>query len=229
MTPVAHDPETPSPILDLADALRSHILDGTLEPGQKLREAELAARFGVSRTPVREALAAIEREGLLLYELNKGFTVRVFGPRDLEYAYEMRALLEGHACRDIAERGLGSDVERRLLECVDAVDLLLGTTSESLGPDEHADWKRLNARFHLTLLQEVPNPFLGRLLTTVQQIPLVQHGLARPRTGALLRLYNAQHRQILRAIVYRQGTRAEFLMREHVRHACEEIIRGAQR
>jgi GntR family transcriptional regulator of vanillate catabolism len=223
MPPPPRTDDTADQAHDVADAIRQSVLDGSLKPGQKLREVELAARFGVSRTPVREALVAIEREGLLVYELNKGFSVRVFGLRDLEAACEMRGLLEGYACRCIAERGLGSDSERRLLACVDAVDTLLASNREVFGGDDHRAWKQANAQFHLILLQEVPNPFLGRLLATVQQIPLVQHGLALPRSTGLLRAYNAQHRQILHAILYRQGTRAEFLMREHVRQAFDEI------
>jgi GntR family transcriptional regulator of vanillate catabolism len=210
-------------VLDVADELRQRILDGTFAAGQRLREAELATLFGVSRTPIRLALAAIEREGLLVYELNKGFTVRAFGLFDLEGAYEMRALLEGHACRILGERGLSSAIERRLITSVDAVDALLAAEPECLGPDDHATWKRANAQFHVTLLGEVPNPFLGRLLAIVQQIPLVQHALALPRQTALLRTYNAQHRQILQAVLYRQGARAEFLMREHVSRAFHEI------
>lgn len=208
---------------DLATAIRQDIMDGTLKPGQKLREVELGERYGVSRTPIREALMAIQREGLLLYEVNRGFTVRTFSQQDLEHAYEMRALLEGYACRFVAERGIGIDTERRLLDCVDGVDALLVGCAEVLPPSKHEVWKRANVTFHQTLMHAVANPFLSRQIATVQQIPLVQHGLAVPRSAALLTTYNRQHREILRAVVYRQGTRAEFLMREHVGYALEEI------
>lgn len=223
-----HDTPQPDQVFDIADELRQRILDGTFAAGQKLRETELGALFGVSRTPIRLALASIEREGLVIYTLNKGFTVRAFGLLDVEGAYEMRALLEGHACRILGERGLSSAVERRLLAAVDAVHVLLAGEPKRLSAGDHAAWKRANTQFHGTLLGEVPNPFLARLLAIVQQIPLVQHALALPRPIALLQAYNAQHRQILQAILYREGTRAEFLMREHVRQAFEEIGREVE-
>ena len=221
-------PQDGDQLRDLANAIRQDIMDGTLKPGQKLREVELAERHGVSRTPVREALVAIQREGLLSYEANRGFTVRAFSRQDLEHAYEMRALLEGYACRFVAERGISIDIERRLLNCVEGVDALLADCAEVLQPSKHAAWKRANMMFHETLFQAVANPFLSRQLAMVQQIPLVQHGLALRRSSTLLKAYNRQHREILGAIVYRQGTRAEFLMREHIRHALEEIGRHSE-
>jgi GntR family transcriptional regulator of vanillate catabolism len=211
---------------EVVDALRRMVLDGTLEAGAKLREVELASRFQVSRTPIREALVALEREGLLVYEMNRGFSVRPFSLKDLGEAYEMRALLEGHACRVTAERGLSIDDERTLVDCIDVVDRLLASV-DVLGAEELVVWQRNNALFHRTLNAPVPNQFHARMLAIVQQIPMVQHPFALTADTALMRFYSAQHRQIMRAVVFRQGARAEFLMREHIQHAYEEMRKRA--
>ena len=71
-----------------------------------------------------------------------------------------------------------------------------------------------------------PRPHAGNRaadIPLVQQIPLAQRGLALPLGAGLLRAYNAQHRQSLNAILYRQGTRTEFLMREHVGQTFDEV------
>jgi GntR family transcriptional regulator of vanillate catabolism len=213
-------------VQEVVDALRRMVLDGTLEAGAKLRETELAGHFQVSRTPIREALVALEREGLLLYEINRGFSVRPFSLKDLGEAYEMRALLEGHACRITAERGLSIDDERTMVESIDTVDRLLASV-DVLGPDDLVVWQRNNALFHRALSAAVPNQFHVRMLAIVQQIPMVQHPFALTADTALMRFYSAQHRQIMRAVVFRQGARAEFLMREHIQHAYEEIRKRA--
>jgi DNA-binding GntR family transcriptional regulator len=78
-------------------SLRRAILRGTLEPGARLRQETLAATFGTSRIPVREALRALEYEGLVTSEPHRGFTVASLDPDDLDEVYELRALLEVHA------------------------------------------------------------------------------------------------------------------------------------
>lgn len=209
-------------VQDILGALRQLILDGELPANARLREVELANQFGVSRTPIREALVALEKEGLVTYALNRGFSVRTFSVSDLIEAYEIRGLLEGHACRVVAEGGLPSSIERKMLACIEAVDAMLRSTSE-IGEAERKAWQMHNAAYHRLLLSEIRNQFFHRSLETVQKIPMVQHAITLYHSLDLLAFYNEQHRAILDAIVHREGARAEHLMREHIRHACEYL------
>jgi len=99
--------------LSVADTLRNRIFDGVIAPGSHLMEISLANELGVSRTPVRGAMARLADEGLLLYLPNKGFQVRRFNAKDVFDAFSVRANLEGMGCRIVGERGLdGSALEQ---------------------------------------------------------------------------------------------------------------------
>jgi DNA-binding GntR family transcriptional regulator len=80
-------------------SMRDAILSGQLPPGSKLRQEKLAERFGTSRIPVREALRALEYEGLVRSTPYRGFTVTQLDADDIEEVYDLRILLEGHAVR----------------------------------------------------------------------------------------------------------------------------------
>ena len=82
---------------ELTDRIRRMILNGEIAAGEHLREVALAEQFQVSRTPVRAALAANKKDGLLDHSPNYGYTVRKLDIRDIVDAYDRRAVLEGTA------------------------------------------------------------------------------------------------------------------------------------
>src|SRR5215468_1688413 len=84
------------------DVVRQAIAEGRLEPGQRLKEEELARVFGISRTPIREALLVLQAEGLVVTAANRGASVRSYEADDLDEMYRLRALLEGHAAHRAA-------------------------------------------------------------------------------------------------------------------------------
>src|SRR5690554_6813992 len=100
--------------------LRHWILQGKLKPGERLEEIPLAEKLGVSRTPVRAALATLGNEGLLEHRPKRGYTVRVYTFDDILGAYEVRSVLEGLACRKAAQRGLSVETLARLRACLEA-------------------------------------------------------------------------------------------------------------
>ncbi|MEA2513887.1 MAG: hypothetical protein QOJ59_3374, partial [Thermomicrobiales bacterium] len=87
-------PESRSLAVDIAERLRSAILDGHFGPGERLREEALARSMGVSRGPVREALARLEREGLLVIRRNRGAVVAQLSREDLDEVYTLRVAIE---------------------------------------------------------------------------------------------------------------------------------------
>ena len=106
--------------------LREEILRGGITSDSALQEKQLCERFGISRTPVRTALNTLAQEGLLDYVPQKGYRVRKFDATLVGEAYELRATLEGMACRLLAERGLDDSTAALLNECIAAGEQLLG-------------------------------------------------------------------------------------------------------
>src|SRR6516162_7301396 len=88
--------------LQAADQIRDLIIRRVLLPGEKIRQVELANRVGVSRSPLREALRTLESEGIVSYEVNRGYVVSRLDRHDLEQIYRMRALLEQELLSTIA-------------------------------------------------------------------------------------------------------------------------------
>ena len=84
-----------------ATLIRGMVFDGILLPGEKVRQVELAERIGVSRSPLREALRTLESEGLLSYEMNRGYVVARLDDGDLAQIYRMRELLEDELLRTV--------------------------------------------------------------------------------------------------------------------------------
>jgi len=91
--------------------LRNEIRGGTLSPGSRLRETELANRLKVSRTPVREALKRLESEGLVAFSQPRGMTVTELSPGQVLELYAMREILEGAAARFAAEHASAFEIE----------------------------------------------------------------------------------------------------------------------
>lgn len=206
----------------LSARLRDEILRGTFAAGEHLRETHLAAMFGASRTPVRHALAANEKDGLLEYTAHRGFVVRPFDAADIDSAFEMRALIDGFAARRAAEIGLSLERERVADSAIARVDALL-RSNDLLDEAARDTWRTENARFHRALAEQTGNRFVRPILAQVQQIPSVYPPIMSSYEPASLRQYNQEHRAILDCVLAREGGRAEFLMCEHVLGAGRAI------
>jgi DNA-binding GntR family transcriptional regulator len=139
-------------------ALREAILSGVLEPGARLRQEELADLFGTSRIPVREALRALEYEGLVSSEPHRGFTVTALDADDVEEVYDLRILLESHALRLalplLTDEDLG-DIEQLYLEMTNATD-----------PDAELAARE---RFYIRLYSVTGRPRLVGLIVRLRQ------------------------------------------------------------
>ena len=109
--------EAPTSAIRVHDALRAAILEGEIAPGARLRAEALAERFGTSRTPVREALLMLEREGLVSVEPHRGAIVRSFDAADLLDLYEVRALIEPHAAARAATRIDAEQLDAHAARC----------------------------------------------------------------------------------------------------------------
>ena len=104
------DPQNTEPATHtVLSRLREMIVTGQIAPGTRLRAEGLATQLEVSRTPVRSALAVLSAEGLVLYSMNRGYTVRAVTLGDIFDSIDVRASLEGLACRLSVDRGWAED------------------------------------------------------------------------------------------------------------------------
>ena len=133
--------------LRAAALIRGMVFDGDLLPGEKVRQVELAARIGVSRSPLREALRTLESEGLLSYEMNRGYVVARLGPSDVAELYHMRALLEHELMMSISRPGR---------DVLDVLEKHNGAMMAAIGQEDIAEIMRANRDFHFTIFELSP-------------------------------------------------------------------------
>ncbi len=210
LEPPAEDPAgvTPPQGRSPYDRLLDEIRTGRLPPGARLREADLAARLGISRTPVREAIRRLEGEGLVVHEARSGAALRRLDHAEVMELYEMRSVLEGTAAR-MAARG-ASEVELAELKALNL---------EMAGAvDDPERTGRLNRQFHATLLNAARNRFLSRAMATLQRTLLIlgPSTLANPDRAEQALL---EHGRILKALAARDMDEAELAMRSHIEMA----------
>jgi len=147
--------------LQAAAVIRGMVFDGALLPGEKVRQVELAERIGVSRSPLREALRILESEGLLSYEINRGYVVARLEPSDIAEIYHMRALLEHELMMSIARPG--KDV-------LDVLEKHNETMMAAIGQKDIAEIMRANRDFHLTIFELSPMKQYRREITRLWQL-----------------------------------------------------------
>ncbi|OAI51073.1 hypothetical protein AYO46_01835 [Betaproteobacteria bacterium SCGC AG-212-J23] len=194
------------------------ILRGELAPGERLAEVALAERLGVSRTPIRQALPALAREGLLGAAGRRGYVVRSFSPQDVLDAIETRGLLEGLAARRIAERGATPELIRSLKECLSEGDAILGKRRFESADEQR--YGEMNGRFHALIVDGAASRIVADTLARNDHVPFASaRAVAFSRDlSELVPILNYAHRQhhvIVQALENREAARAEALMREH--------------
>lgn len=220
-----------SPLVDrLATSLRDQILSGAIPLGSRLRQEAIAEEFGVSRTPVREALRKLQATGLVQLLPNRGAVVRGPSARDIREAYVVRAELEGLAAElaatSINDRDLRRlrDAEQLFRRCVDP--LMTGDGDVDHSWDDESEWVRANDLFHHAILDASGNARLSAMIAEIHQsFPRRLTWAALAGSSRLLEENVAQHAAILAAIEEHQPEEARRRMIEHVRGAGELISR----
>jgi DNA-binding GntR family transcriptional regulator len=199
-----------APALNLTAAILNRIDLGRLNPGDVIDEQDLVAEFGISRTPVREALLQLEAMGLIRRNPRKGATV--FRPT-LE---EFLAILEVHAKLEGQAAGLAA---RRLsVAGAEALEAAVGACEGHAAGQGDADpdgYYQLNLRFHETVAVAAGNPFLTEMVKTNAR-KLLAYYRARYRYAGAIAASAAEHRRIAALIVARDAVGAEALMQRHV-------------
>lgn len=203
----------------LLTELHRMIMDGTLQPGEKISEVGVADMFNVSRTPARMALGALEVEGLIKKRQGRGFTVQEFNLGDIKRAYEVRGVLEGLGAGTLAKSGMSDEVNALLGNVISEMDQALDGDDKL--PERIERYQDGNITFHETIMRQCGNPYVSFAFDRMETLPMVKLGTVVFKTENAeqelmrLRLGNMQHRLIYDAISKRDPQRAEAMMREH--------------
>lgn len=206
--------------------VRDLILGGHVRSGERLSEVAIAERLGISRTPIRAALARLEQEGLLEPIPSGGFAVRGFSREEVIDAIELRGVLEGTAARLAAERGVQPARMQAIKALVRSLDETVRDRPEEMAFERYVE---LNAAFHDALAGLSGSETIRREIERMTRLPFASPSAFLDKQADVsafrqsLLVGQAQHKAIVNAIELREGGRAEALAREHARLARQNL------
>ena len=195
------------------ERLKADIFEFRLMPGTRFSENEVARRARVSRTPVREALFRLEREGYLEVHPKSGWSVRALDFEALDHLYDARVVIE---CAAVQRLCAGNP--RAALAALEKVWLVAPRNRLSDG----ARVARLDEEFHTTLVAAAGNPELARIHHTITERIRIVRRLDFTHPERVVYTY-LEHGQILRAILARRSARAVELLRSHIESSKAEV------
>lgn len=216
------DPHTTSLAKRVRDDVLAGILNGSLTPGQRINEPDVAARLNVSRVPVREALRELESSGVVISRKHSGVFVRELGQVEVRDLYQLRALLDGFAGRAAAQ-----------LPPMDRARLIKSLVSATQGMQEAlkgADTNRFyaeNLRFHWAIVEAAGNGQMAEIYRGIVQklhISRLKNLSANSGRNASI----AEHQSIVRALREGDFKQTELLMTRHVNDALVRLEDTAQ-
>jgi DNA-binding GntR family transcriptional regulator len=209
---------------EIALLLEDDIVAGRIAPGSVLRQEQLSERFGVSRTPIREALRRLAALGLVSFVPNRGVRVRTLSREELREAFLVRAELESLATELATPRMTPDDLAR-----LDEAESRFGTLTLELrakargGVEDNPlaiEWMKANYAFHDVIYQAAGSPYVERLAKSARRTFVGQiTWVARAELDELYARNDEQHRAIREAIAAGSASGARVLAREHVLHS----------
>jgi DNA-binding GntR family transcriptional regulator len=193
--------------------LKAGIFEFELLPGDRFSETELAERLKMSRTPVREALYRLEREGYLQVHFRIGWSVRPFDFAQFENFYDLRLILELASVQRLCERIERSDLEElKTIWLVPSAERITVPVEISM----------LDEAFHTTLVDAAGNPEVMRSHREVTERIRIIRRLDFTQNHRIDKTYD-EHAQILRAVIRRRADQAMLLLRTHIEASKAEV------
>ncbi len=198
--------------------VRRAILSGLFAPGQMLRQEEVAARLGVSRSPLREALPRLEAEGMVVLHPRRGYAVISLDPAEISELFDLRILLEAELSRHAVERRDARDVER-----VRAIAAEMNDPGLLASDETRSGWFALNNRFHEALLKPGGHRHHLRALENARALIEPYIRMETNLTGDLEQAQQ-EHREIADAFASADAPRFARLIREHAEHTRNRLL-----
>ena len=196
----------------VADALRAHLVSGRMRPGVLYSAPKLAAEFGVSATPVREAMLDLVSEGLVDVVRNKGFRVTHLSEAELDAMAEWRALIEVPVMGMIAE-----SCEGERIPAVKALRKVADAITDAAARKDLVAYIELDTEFHLRFLELHGNAHIVAVIRDLRRRSRLYGLEDLAGTGLMLRLCE-EHQQMVDAALERDGETMRTLMAQHIGH-----------
>lgn len=198
-----------------AAEIRRRILDGTLPPGGRLVEDELASQFGISRMPVREALTLLEAEGFVDIAPRRGASVSVVSPSETLDMFEVRGMLEGLAARLAARAAKSQEL--------DDLEVIVAKGAKAIDSPGNDTITELHKEFHLALGKAGGNKYLAELVSPLPaKIEWVYNSILRTRADVSW----PEHVEILSVVRSGDEDLAEEVTRRHVERAAAVFLQN---
>ena len=194
--------------VEVADLLREKIFNHELPPGSWIDEQQMTQLFGISRTPLREAIKVLASEGLITMKIRRGAYVTEVDITEIGQIFEVIALLEGQGVKKVAQHATDQE-----LEVLDSIHLKL----EKAAADRDIDkFFELNQEVHDKIQEIGGNRWMRKVISDLRQVLKLQRRNSLTKMGRLEQSLK-EHRQILSAIISRKGDLAQELMINHLK------------
>jgi DNA-binding GntR family transcriptional regulator len=199
---------------EVAELLRQRIFNRELEPGSWIDELKLAEEYGISRTPLREALKVLAAEGLVTMKVRRGAYVTEVSEKDLADVYHLLSLLESDAVGVVAERA--SDAQLAELEALHA-EL---EAAAAPGKVDRAHFFAINERFHMRLLEIAGNRWRDQMVADLRKVMKLNRHNSLLKSGRIEESL-AEHRMLMAALKAHDPQASMARMQEHFKNGLE--------
>jgi DNA-binding GntR family transcriptional regulator len=201
----------------ILENIRDAIISGSLKAGSKVSEPELAERYGISRTPIREAFRQLESEGYLTVIPRRGAVVSEFSQKDVEEFYAIKSILEGYAARKACEK-----LSEKELERLQTINNRLSELAES---NDIKTFFKIHGEFHDQFIKAADNEKLRDLITSLvtrfQRLRLMSLSLP-----GRMKISVQEHEKIIDAFRKKDGVAAEKLVRKNAEYGGRVLMGG---
>ena len=200
--------------VEVAELLRQRIFKRELEPGSWIDELRIAEEYGISRTPLREALKVLAAEGLVTMKVRRGAYVTEVSSSDLADVYHLLSLLESDAAGVVATKSTDAEMaELKALHAELEAAALPGTANTDA-------FFAVNERFHMRLLEIANNRWRDQMVADLRKVMKLNRHNSLLKTGRMDESL-AEHRSIMAALTSRDATTTVLRMREHFANGLE--------
>jgi DNA-binding GntR family transcriptional regulator len=212
--PVPHSRLKPRPLYEeVAELLRQRIFaskTGDLEPGAWIDELKLAQEYGISRTPLREAIKVLAAEGLVTMKMRRGAYVTEVNAKDLRDVFHLMAVLEADAAGTAASTATAAQ-----LQALEALHQQLEKSTR-----DRVKFFQLNEAFHIKLLQIADNKWRDQMVADLRKVMKLNRAQSLLKAGRIEESL-AEHAAIMAALTSRDAAAAQAAMRAHIESGQE--------
>jgi DNA-binding GntR family transcriptional regulator len=200
--------------VEVAELLRQRIFKRELEPGSWIDELRIAEEYGISRTPLREALKVLAAEGLVTMKVRRGAYVTEVSANDLADVYHLLSLLESDAAGVVAVKATSEQLaELQVLHAELEAAALPGTANTDA-------FFAVNERFHMRLLEIANNRWRDQMVADLRKVMKLNRHNSLLKTGRIGESL-AEHRAVMAALMARDAAATVLRMREHFANGLE--------